>query len=75
MQLKNLETANFRITAAGSAFNVKAITPMARAYCRLKKLQTVEIFSYRAVSEGETIEALLGHIADLEAGVAKLAAI
>jgi hypothetical protein len=70
MKLVNLQTENFRVTVENGKATVKAITPMAKAYLRLKKLENP-----LAAGDATDTDTLFRFLASLESSTAKLAAI
>ena len=67
--IKNIETENFRATYTVSGYEIKATTPASKALYRLKK--STNPAKPVALTAGE----LLTELDELEAKVAKLAAI
>lgn len=67
--LKTLETSNFKLVTVDGKTSIKATTPMAKAYLKLKKLANPVACEARTANEA--IEKLV----ELEASVTKLAAI
>jgi hypothetical protein len=67
--LKTLETENFKLVTVDGKTSIKATTPMAKAYLKLKKLANP------VACDAQTANDAIAQLVGLEASVTKLAAI